>query len=270
MHKNIPAIFLVGMFFFSAYAQAESLRLATSLFEKTEWALCRRECKRALLAETPPTERFELLGAMTAVRLGTNPDEASKPFQSILAENRDPQISAIAAYELGRLQWQLDHPEAAFDSFALSFQTTTNKQLFLRSSCSLFLLFKDHSELKKGKEGLISQINTSRDQWHGTLFAECAKPDPKKDQPSAPNWIIRFYRSQISPAIGSRCNLEPSCSEYFHQANCKHGTKSIPMIADRLVREPGINHRKENPVIMESGQIRYHDPIENHDFWMKK
>lgn len=270
MHKNIPALFLAGMFFFSAYAHADHLGLATDLFEKTEWALCRRECKRGLLAESLQPERFQLLEAMTSVRLGFNPSVASTPFKTLLTENIDPQISAIAAYELGRLQWQLDHPEAAFNALVFSFQTTTNKQLFLRSSCSLFLLFKSDPKLKKGQEDLISQINTSRELWYGALFAECAKPDPKKDLPKAPSWIIRFYRSQVSPAIGSRCNLEPSCSEYFHQAHCKHHYKAIPMIADRLVREPGINQRKESPIIMGNDQIRYCDPVENHDFWMKK
>lgn len=191
-------------------------------------------------------------------------------FQLIIATNNTPEVSAIASYKLGRLHWQTDQPKAALDAFAFSFQTTTNKELFLHSACSMFLLFGDHRSLKKNNKDLISQINTSRSQWYRALFNDCAKPVPHATQPQKPNWVIRFYRSQISPAIGSRCVLEPSCSEYFHQAYCKHGAASIPMIADRLCREPNVSHEKKDPVVMPSGQIRYGDPLENHDFWMKK
>lgn len=205
---------------------------------------------------------------MSSVRSGMGASEAVILFESIIASNADLQVSSIASYELGRLQWQLDQPGNALDSFAFAFNTTTDKTLFLHSSCSMFLLFKEHPDLKDGNESLVSQISTSRDQWYGALFSQCAKPD--LGDATTPNWIIRFYRAQISPAIGERCTLEPSCSEYFHQASGKHGIKSVPMIADRLFREPEVSNRKADPVIMEDGQIRYRDPIENHDFWMKK
>ncbi|MEE9368309.1 MAG: membrane protein insertion efficiency factor YidD [Pontiella sp.] len=258
------------MFFFSAHTLAGSLELTADLFEKNEWEFCRRECRRALLSQTEPTERFQLLSAMSGIRMGNDPLLEHNELDRIISENHDDQVSAIAAYERGRLQWQLEQPEQALQSFSLSFQSTTNKALFLRASCSIFLLFKDAPELKDGNDDLISQITTSRDQWYGTLFSECAKPTPVTGTPSAPNWVIRFYRSQISPAIGERCTLEPSCSEYFHQANHKHGLKAYPMIADRFFREPEVSQKKKDPVISESGQIRYRDPIENHDFWMKK
>ena len=128
----------------------------------------------------------------------------------------------------------------------------------------------EHPELKEGKDDLQDQINTSRDQWFGALFTQCAKPEASNDKPESPGWFIAFYRGQISPAIGDRCNLEPSCSEYFHQAKALHGLKAIPMAADRFFREPGVNSEKKDPVLMPSGQIRYRDPLENHDFWMAK
>ena len=270
LKKNIPAILFAGMFFFCAYCPADSLELAVDLFEKGEWDLCRRECRRALLADTPPTERFQLLNAMSSVRSGMEASEAAILFEPIIESNADLQVSSIASYELGRLQWQLDQPENALESFFFAFNTTTNKTLFLHAACSMFLLFKEQPDLKAGNESLLSQISTSRDQWYGALFSECAKPDPANDKPSAPNWVIRLYRTQISPAIGERCTLEPSCSEYFHQASGRHGIKSVPMIADRFVREPEVSNQKADPVIMEDGQMRYRDPVEHHDFWMKK
>jgi putative component of membrane protein insertase Oxa1/YidC/SpoIIIJ protein YidD len=270
LEKNIPAIFLVGMFFFSAHGLASPLDLATDMFEKGEWALCRRECKRALRSGSGPMERFQLLSAMSSVRSGMDPSRSIPLFESIISNGSDVQVSSIAAYELGRLQWQTGAAPQALDSLAFAFHCTTNKPLFLSSACSMFLLLKEHPELKQGREELIDQINTSRDQWFGALFAQCAKPDPAKDMPEAPGWFIAFYRNQISPAIGDRCTLEPSCSEYFHQATCKHGITSIPMMGDRFFREPEVNNLKKDPVIMDNGQIRYRDPIENHDFWMKK
>ena len=267
--KNIPALFFAGMFFFSAQVSGTSLSLATDLFEKGEWELCKRECKRALLTQTKPLDKFQLLEAMS-VEHTSAPGTALLLFEIIIATPADDQVSAIASYRAGRLYWQADRPEEALEAFIFSFNTTTNKDLFLHSACSVFLLFKEHHQLKTGHEGLIDQINTSREMWYGSLFKICEKPSPKTSQPKPPNWVIRFYRSQISPAIGERCTLEPSCSEYYHQANHKHGFKSVPMIADRLVREPGVNHKKHKPVVRPNGQIRYSDPIEDHDFWMKK
>lgn len=270
LRKNIPAVMLAGMFFFSVCSWGNSLALAVDLFEKSEWELCHRECRRALLAGCEPVERFQLLDAMASARIEANPTATMALLEPLAATPIDQQVAAIASYELGRLQWQLDRPEAALASLEFAFNTTTNKALFLRSSCSMFLLLKEHQDLKKDREHLVSQINTSRDQWYGALFSECAKPDPEKNQPQAPNWIIRFYRSQISPAIGNRCTLEPSCSEYFHQAGCKHGLLAVPMVADRFFREPEVSNEKKDPVVLPNGQIRYRDPIENHDFWMNK
>ena len=269
MMKNIPALSFAGMFFFSTLCTAGPIDLATDLFEKGEWELCRRECMRARMAGTQPADRFQLLEALSLNRCGAEPAAAIELLQPLIATNADSETSAMAAYELGRTQWRIEQPEDALESFHLAFTTTTNKALFLRSACSLFQLMDDHKELKDGREALLSQINTSRDQWYGPLFAETAKPDPAKNKPSAPNWVIRFYRTQISPAIGDRCVLEPSCSEYFTQAQHKHGPVAFAMIGDRFFREPDVSNKKEDPVFMPNGQIRYRDPVENHDFWMK-
>jgi len=80
--------------------------------------------------------------------------------------------------------------------------------------------------------------------------------------------FISLYRTQISPAIGARCSLEPSCSEYFVQAVKKHGLLGAPLIADRFVREPDVFKAREKPIVMLDGRIRYADPVSDHDFWM--
>ncbi|MFV2061425.1 MAG: membrane protein insertion efficiency factor YidD [Gammaproteobacteria bacterium] len=35
--------------------------------------------------------------------------------------------------------------------------------------------------------------------------------------------LIKFYKYFISPALGSHCRYEPSCSEYTHQAISAYG-----------------------------------------------
>ena len=79
--------------------------------------------------------------------------------------------------------------------------------------------------------------------------------------------FIAFYRTQISPAIGSRCSLEPSCSEYFLQASKKHGLLGIPLIGDRFIREPNVTQAAEVLFERPDGSIRIADPVVNHDYW---
>ncbi|NCC53856.1 MAG: membrane protein insertion efficiency factor YidD, partial [Spartobacteria bacterium] len=82
-------------------------------------------------------------------------------------------------------------------------------------------------------------------------------------------WVTRFYRTQIRPAIGDRCELHPSCSEYFRQACGKHGLLGFTIYADRGVREPDVVKYQEEPVMID-GTIKFADPLEAHDWWMKE
>ena len=48
---------------------------------------------------------------------------------------------------------------------------------------------------------------------------------------------VRFYRKFISPAIGSNCIYEPTCSEYFIESVEKHGiVKGFILGSARLLR----------------------------------
>jgi len=111
----------------------------------------------------------------------------------------------------------------------------------------------------------------------GKLYLFCSeRMNPKKEKEriqyhhltgKPARWIVSLYRNQISSAIGQRCTLEPSCSEYFRQASNRHGILGIPIIADRFVREPTVNSEKEKPVFVNS-LLRYRDSLDEHDFWM--
>jgi len=76
--------------------------------------------------------------------------------------------------------------------------------------------------------------------------------------------LVAFYRSTVAPALGSRCLLTPSCSAYSLQAARERGWVSIPMTADRLIREPTVTHARAVPVTTPSGAILFADPIADH------
>lgn len=81
-------------------------------------------------------------------------------------------------------------------------------------------------------------------------------------------WIM-VYRTQIGPAIGSRCLMHPSCSEYCLQAVRRHGWLGLAIYGDRAVREPDVVRKAETPVLIE-GVRRYADPLCDHDHWIRR
>ncbi|MBF0103035.1 MAG: membrane protein insertion efficiency factor YidD [Desulfobacterales bacterium] len=81
-------------------------------------------------------------------------------------------------------------------------------------------------------------------------------------------WLIqKVYRLHIRPALGQRCDLYPSCSEYAMQALAKHGLLGLPMIADRLIREPDVLVTSKK-MIMDHGRLKVVDTLSEHDFWI--
>lgn len=100
---------------------------------------------------------------------------------------------------------------------------------------------------------------------------ECAVDRPKAGGAlSKPGqWVVSFYRAQVSPAIAARCSLHPSCSEYFRQSSVRHGLLGFPLIADRFVREPSVVVLQERPFAMD-GKMRYADPVDDHTWWWRK
>jgi len=80
---------------------------------------------------------------------------------------------------------------------------------------------------------------------------------------------LRFYQDYISPVIGDRCVMEPSCSQYAIDAIRKHGCViGSVMTSDRLIHEA--NEMDEAPVIETPEGQRYYDPVEANDFWWDK
>jgi len=106
-----------------------------------------------------------------------------------------------------------------------------------------------------------------------TIRIGSCKAEEKEDTPSATKVMvetIKFYQKVISPAGGDRCPMYPSCSNYALQAFQKHGfLLGWMMSADRLMRENASNPSNYS-LISIKGQLRYYDPLENHDFWFSR
>ncbi len=80
--------------------------------------------------------------------------------------------------------------------------------------------------------------------------------------------VTGFYKTVIGPAIGARCALEPSCSQYFLEASRRHGLLGFPMTADRFVREPVVSAPDRPYVRGADGSWKHPDPVDDHDFWL--
>lgn len=268
--KSIPVLIAGMLLLFTLNGSAESL--ANQLFLEKSWDACLRECHRiSLQTDNAPSPRIRLLTALCQHHLQQmSPCETIQALSPLITQTNDFETAAIAAYEGGRLEWNAQNDQTALEMFAFAFQTATNRTLFLRSACSAFLLLKETPSLRVNQQSLIQQISTSRALWYGALFSACRPEEKRTSWLRAPAYgFIEFYRHQISPAIGQRCTLEPSCSEYFRRASCRHGLLAVPMMADRFFREPGLNNIKKSPVII-NGMIRYRDPVDDHDFWMNR
>jgi uncharacterized protein len=262
MRKRIPGLVLGILFLSSLPALAAPVDLAVDLFAEADWAGARREASRVLVVE-PDNRTARLLAVVARVREGQDTPEIRDTLSGLAAAD----TGAMAAYELARLEWRDGNHSAAFDHFRFAFQTSSSPDISLRSGCSLDAILRHRPDLAAANAALVQQLRTSEELWTRDVRKECV---PGRDRAGAKpgEWMVRFYRSQIRPAIGARCILVPSCSEYALQASRAHGLLGFPMAADRLVREPAVVQAGENPLPGERHE-RYADPVSAHDYWLK-
>jgi len=258
--------------------QLASADLAAELFAEGDYAACAIECRRAATAPDPGPANLHsagtsaalqagpLLQAMAELEMGTNYPAAADFIGS--TTDAPAELHCSALWVSARSHGQHGNTRRALKDFTTVFHTTTNHTLFLRSACSIYLLMQDDPALREEQAALLQQVNSTRGVWRGDLFATCRiAPAPRSSFWSIPGeWGIACYRHWIRPAIGSRCRLTPSCSEYTRLAFRQHGLLALPMFADRLCREPSVFQRKAHPV--GSGpELRFADPLEAHTFW---
>lgn len=80
---------------------------------------------------------------------------------------------------------------------------------------------------------------------------------------------VRFYRKHLSPVLGGRCPMSPSCSQYAADAVEKHGALlGWFMACDRLMR-CGRDEVMHAPVVHVNHVPLSYDPVEENDFWLE-
>ena len=80
--------------------------------------------------------------------------------------------------------------------------------------------------------------------------------------------LIRGFQKYVSPVDGPRCSMYPTCSAYALQAVRKHGPLfGVLLTVDRLYHE-GDPVERQQPIAIH-GYRRFHDPLENNDFWIR-
>jgi len=78
---------------------------------------------------------------------------------------------------------------------------------------------------------------------------------------------VLFFRQYISPVDGPRCPMYPTCSAYALEALDRHGPFiGVMMTVDRLLHESDPSEHRLP--IQVGSRLRFHDPVENNDFWL--
>lgn len=271
--RKIISMLGIGMIFFAertleAAPSPVSLTLAVDCLAEGDWATARREALRVLAAN--PANDVALLLAADATLAGDPQSESARRVLIHLSTSAaDASLRVRAAYRAGQACWSVGDRRGAWAAFARAFQQAEERAMFLRSGCALFLLRREEPTLGADDPALVQQLATCRDLWNFDLRDEVRLRPPRARQDATPKpaaWVVSFYRSHIRPAIGHRCSLEPNCSAYFLEASRAHGWLGLPLIADRLVREPGVVQAAEEPVERD-GAIRFRDPLVNHTEW---
>ena len=198
-------------------------------------------------------------------------DEAAAEAAALVAET--PSATNALASSASELALQ----SGTREGIARAFQTARDPRVFRVAGAALALLFEKDAAYRAENASLAAQVDLCRDAWSDKDWADaraCIVRTGKKAGPRGPGaWlaagVVGFYHLFVGPAIGSRCVLEPSCSQYFLEAGRKHGIVGVPMVADRFVREPVVS-ASDRWVRRPDGSWRHPDPVSDHDGWFSK
>lgn len=265
--QRIPGL-VPGILFLLAVPYAHPASLAWDLYHEGNWPACSTEARR-LLASDPTSQSAQFLLNASAARQSPGPESCSS-LLTLASSASAPEIRAHAAMEAARALLHNHEPGRAWNPAVQAFLTAKDHEIFLQSLAILEHLHRRTRPDIAMPPDLERQYLTCAPLLrHVPDTLKPPRPDSfARRLGTAPGrLIVAFYRRCIRPAIGDRCSLSPSCSEYFHLSTRKHGLLGIPMLADRLVREPSVVAAARNP-LAKGRRTVYHDPVEHHDFWL--
>ncbi len=242
-----------------------SVQLAEELFDEANWPAAQLEARR-VASQNALDEKAAVIEAAAILRQ-TPADVAAFALITSLASNAAlGEVRAWAMSECGFTLWARQDLGQAMELLTWAHQHSTNPVVRGRTSfgaCILLSRTTVSPEIRTyWREHLVNSLPTWTQEIRRTSAIR-----PGRSGRTIWSWpgemLTAFYRGQIAPAIGSRCTLEPSCSEYFRQACRKHGWLGFPMIGDRFIREPSVVRDAEKPVRLR-GSIRFADSVDAH------
>ena len=239
--------------------------LPQELLDEGRFSEARMESLRSLSAN--PEDYSSLLVSLKAgIRLGLDKIDGLKDLAA--NEKASQELRCEAHFELASIFSSRNEPGQALDHYVACFNKTSSSELFASATRKANGLLNDNPELEASHMELVSIIRTSAASWPRRQASgrKSASP-PILSLPAL--WAITFYKTQINPAIGTRCSLVPSCSQYAVKALRAHGFIGLAITGDRMVREPDVVAAKEKPLII-NGQIKYADQLEDHTSWIKE
>lgn len=204
---------------------------------------------------------LKFLKSMSLFKLGK--DEAEEELKKLAYDVSVPlYIKEKVFFVLGRLYLSRNRAYAR-DYFIWVFLNSENNEYFVRSSYIL-----THFFFNLVPRFVQLQLKTVYSMEGMDYISDYSGAEEKKWVFSLARFFVLVYRNFVSSAIGRRCALYPSCSEYFLQAVKTYGWFGFPMQADRFVREPDVVALGERIII--NGKVKYYDPLSAHDFWFKQ
>ena len=226
------------------------------------------EARRVELAHGSPTATVvRVVAALAAGRVDASPETLAP-----LATNATLSSSfrSLAAFHLAASRIRAGQSKTAVAPLRDVFLLSAEPHLFPRAAYALHRLAETQPADFQPWPSLPAQIAATASLWTADVRASVDAwfaPPAAARPPLLSHWVVCFYRSQINPAIGQRCAMVPSCSEYYRQAARKHGfLTGTAMVADRFFREP--DHAKYRiDAINVNGREKYLDPLGAHDFW---
>lgn len=267
--------------FWAVSVTAGQTQLASELFAEGNWPAACREAAR-VLDRDPADDEARLIGAIAEVRSAarfgpgglrsSSRSEAVDALVRLAQSGRAASIRAAAACEAGLLIYRSGDGDRAYTLLRAAFLETSEGDELARASCAMDGILRERPDLEPTGSPLRLQIESCRALWTREVRSACAgegRPSPQTRLLAWPGvWIVAFYRHAVGPALGNRCSLTPSCSRYFAEASRAHGLLAFPIVADRLVREPGVVAAGEHPILVD-GHVRYADPLQAHDGWLR-
>lgn len=249
-------------------AQAETLSLARQLFDEEDFRGARREALRGGTQE----EMDAAVAALAAVRLFPLESERRQIAGSLIKSSMSRDVAAWTSVELGRILWESDDLETAACLIQGAFAQAEDHDLFLQSAYLLRVLALRYPHRVSISDAIRTQVMTVYPRITPAI-QQAASPPRRQQGPRLSARLarggVRLYQTQISPALGQRCSMHPSCSAYCLQAMQQYGVVGIPMTADRLIRETDHVHHRIHPIWVD-GVEKFYDPVEAHSFWFRR